>query len=241
MKSIVMKKCERCWLSEVSEMRAIRRTARRASLSMPACGARRLHIDGPAHRGRLRYRSGATLIEMVVSALILSFIVAATAGLYTVGQAQQRTARSYSEAQTDIRTTLRRMTRALRHGYQVVGVSAAGTLAGKASGPDQVIVRVPEPGGGSQSEILFYRSGSGVLYFQRESDAAPGTPLVEGVRALAVHYFRTDIAVGGAIRVPVDADPATATEAEVTLTVERPPAVTTVKAYVTLRNAIVGF
>jgi len=99
---------------------------------------------------------GLSLVEMLVAALVLSFLVASTAAVYQGGEKQQRTARAYSLAQTDIRRALQRITRTARHGYQVVPTSNWGTFAGQSSGMHQLIVEVPEPGTTSRAQVRFY-------------------------------------------------------------------------------------
>lgn len=174
---------------------------------------------------------GMSLIEVILAAMVLSFMVAATARVYQVGEKQQRTARAYSLAQSDIRRGLQRLTRTVRHGYQVVAASA--NFGGASSGLNQVVVEVPEPGGTTRGEIRFYLSG-GTLYAQKQSEAAPGTALVTGVQALELKYYQTDSGTGIASVVA----PALATEVDIKVTAKRDPAVTTVRAYVNLRNAI---
>lgn len=188
---------------------------------------------------RRRDCAGVTLPEVLVTALILAFVVAATAGLYSIGQAQQRTARSYSRVQTDLRSALNRMTRTLRHGYRIVDTSTVGTLTGMSSGTSQTIVEVPQPGAASTAQVRFYRAADGTVYFQRHIDAAPGTPLTGGVQALRFEYLQTTDPGTGLATFPAPA-PGLATEVRITLTANRPPAITTVKAYVTLRNALGG-
>lgn len=186
---------------------------------------------------RARSRRGVTFIEMAVTALVLAFIVAATAGLYNIGQRQQLIGGRYSANQTNMREALRRMTRALRHGYAVVGTSSAGSLSGISSGAGQVVVRVPDPGGATQSDLLFYRSPAGAIYYLGQNDPAPGTKLLDNVQSLTFNYFQTTPS-GTTV---VDATPSQATEVMITMTAVSRPATTTVTAYVNLRNAIGGF
>lgn len=174
-----------------------------------------------------------SLVEVLVAALVLSFLVASTAAVYQGGEKQQRTARAYSLAQTDIRSALQRITRTARHGYKVVPASSSGTFSGQSSGLNQLIVEIPEPGAASRAEVRFYVA-NGRVYAQRNNEAAPGLLLIEGAQTLEFRYYQTDPGTG-ARNV---AAPGSATEVEITLTAVRGPAVTTVKAYVNLRNAI---
>lgn len=177
---------------------------------------------------------GMTLIEVLIVALIMTFLTIGVGMLYTVGQRQQRISNYYSQVQTDMREGLRRVTRTLRHGYEVVGTSTAGTLNGLSSSTSQIIVRVPEPTGAATTyvHIRFYVSGS-VLYSQRQDQSAPGVALLDGVQTLAFNYFDEYGA-------NMNATPTAATRTEIVLTARRGPATTTVRTLVTLRNRSVG-
>src|SRR5690348_17322830 len=64
-----------------------------------------------------RAQRGTSLIELLAVAIILSFLIGATAQFYNVGKAQQRLGQGYSQVQTDLRAALRVATRTIRHGY----------------------------------------------------------------------------------------------------------------------------
>ncbi len=193
--------------------------------------------------------------EMLLSMLILAFLAAATASLYTVGQAQHHTAKGYSQVQTDVRRAMARVTRTIRHGYSVVGTSSLGTLNGLSSAVnDQIIVEVPEPSPSTaKRQIRFYRSNAGVLYYQDHTQAAPGTALMTGLQVpregltsgeaapLTFHYYQSIPDLSGAVTTTnVDANPSLATEVRITITARSAPVSTTVRAYVSLRNSLQG-
>lgn len=187
---------------------------------------------------------GVSLLELVVTTAILSFIVAATARLYFIGQAQQAAARNYSQAQTDLRMALRQVTYAVRHGCQVVTESTgqdslvkAFATADRQSDAGTLTLRVPEPSGATLPyvELQFY-AADGVLYSRRADQSAPGNALLQGVETLAFHYFRTVPQGLGTAAVSVDNAPATATEVQITLAVRRGTVTTQVQTYIMLRN-----
>src|ERR1041385_3230096 len=94
---------------------------------------------------RIHTRRGVTIAELLVVAIVLSFIVGAAMRLYNLAQHQQLQARMYSQAQTDLRTALRRATRAIRHGYAAKATSSKSNFPnGSATSSTQVIVPIPE-------------------------------------------------------------------------------------------------
>src|SRR5437868_3412727 len=141
-------------------------------------------------------RRGVTIIEMLMVAIILSFIVGATMRLYNVGQYQQLQARMYSQAQLDLRVALRRATRTIRHGYSPKATSSKSNFpSDSASSSTQVIVPIPETDSdGTNKEIRVYYS-SGSLYAQRSDETGSGTLLIDGLRTSTAgaefHYFKS--------------------------------------------------
>lgn len=178
---------------------------------------------------------GASLAEFLAVVLILSFVIGATGRLLTVGERQQRLGRGYSQAQSDLREALRVATRALRHGYAVVSPSTETQFPTSVSNADQVIVRVPEPGGGSQVEVRLHVL-NGVLYAQRSDENSPGRALITGVRSAGFAYYVTS----GTVRASSGGNPPAATEVEIALTANRESWSTTVRTLVTMRNRIAG-
>lgn len=182
---------------------------------------------------RLR-RSGATLVEMMSALLILAIISAASFSLYWSGNLAHRRARFYSQAQTDIRQSLRQMTRVIRSANSVLSQGTMGTLAGIASNSNQIVVRLPQ-GGGTFIECRYYVS-NGILYQQRSTDAAPGQALLTGVTGLTFGYVRT---LGG-VRTAVDGAPSAATEVQIEVHACRGSVTTGLTGYVALRTKLAG-
>ena len=177
---------------------------------------------------------GASLVEMMSALLILAIITAASFSLYWTGNQAHRRSRFYSEAQTVTRKTLRQMTRLIRSANSVVSQGTMGTLAGLASGPNQVVVQLPQ-GTGAPIECRYYVS-NGVLYQQLSTDTAPGTALLTGVTGLTFKYVRT---LGG-VRTAVDGAPAVATEVQITIDARRGSVTTGLTGYVALRTKLSG-
>lgn len=203
------------------------------------------------YKTRRRARRGVTLFEMVLAAALLSFLIAGTSLVFNAGQKQQRLSQGYSQDQTDERTALRDMTRAIRHGYGVVNngknmasstnaaLSFLSTSATLSTG-SQIVVNVPQPSPAPQIELKYYLL-NGTVYKQYARDTAPGTALMTGVQRLAFTYYQTQ----GTTRTDVTAtNPETATDILMTLTVVRklannqqglPPKTS---ALVTMRNTV---
>jgi hypothetical protein len=182
-------------------------------------------------------RRGATLLELVASALLLSFVVAAASKLFQVGHASHTMVRHYSQAQSDLREALRRATWGMRHGYGVVATSTAGNFPVQASNTAQAILLLPEPTGSNPAQVqVRYHVTNGILYAQRANEAAPGMALLPGVQNVTFAYYQTN----GATRVPVNGTPALATEVEIQATARRHRWNTKVSTLVNLRNSITG-
>jgi hypothetical protein len=177
-------------------------------------------------------------MEMVVSALILSFVVMATAQLMNGGLRQQKLGREYSQAQTDLREGLARATRAIRHAYEVVNPSTEANFgANTASSAGQVIVRVPEPGGSANPDVeMRFHLSNGTLYAQRDDQTAPGTALMTGVQSLTFNDFQSITGTS----VAMDGTPQQASAVQIRITAVRGSAVTPVETLVTMRNSILG-
>jgi prepilin-type N-terminal cleavage/methylation domain-containing protein len=184
-----------------------------------------------------RTHRGVTLLEMVLTLLILSFVVLGAARLFDAGGKQQRLARGFSQDQTDLREALKHVTENSREGYAIVNPSA--NFGGSApSNASQMIVQIPEPTGAASSkvEVRYYLSG-GTLYQQRADQAAPGTALVTHVDSLAFNYFKYSIGV----RTAVDSTPGTANAFLVTLTLTNEKIQAHASELVVLRNALAPF
>ena len=176
-------------------------------------------------------------MELVLTALILSFILAATAQLYRVGNEQHRIVRHYSQVQVNLREALRRATRTIRHGSAVVTGSTVSNFQVADSTATQLIVVVPEPTGVMPDwiQVRIHLDG-GILYAQRADQAAPGTPLITGVQSVNFDYFQ----VAGTTRAAVNGTPQVANEVQLSVVGRDGNATTRVTTLVNLRNAIAG-
>lgn len=188
-----------------------------------------------------RHRRGATLTELLVSCIIFAFIVAAVGRLYSGGEKQQQMGRTYGTAQTDLRYTLRRMTRAIRHGRTVVPSVTGGNLNGKASGPNSLIVTVPQAGNSADINIYFYKTSDGTLYYWKSVESGPGTALMRGVQTLAFNYYITTRSTSGSsstgtTTTALTSNLGSATEVQIIVTATNGPTTTTAQSYIALRN-----
>lgn len=180
-------------------------------------------------------RRGTSLVEALAVSLILAFVMAASARLLHAGNVQQLLSRGYSQAQTDLRDALRRATRGIRHAFGVVPASSSPTFsAAPNSNASQLIVRLPQPGSAA-IEARYYLS-NGTFYVQRDTDAAPGTPLITGVTQLQFQYLR----VSATTHTDVTGSPGSANEVRIRLTARRETATTPVEALVSMRNSVIG-
>lgn len=211
--------------------------------SLSAASERAPTPDGtPARPLRRRTRPGVSLVELLAVAIILSFLVGATAQFYNTSKAQHQLSRDYSQVQTDLRTALRRVTRTLRHGFAPKHPSTRANFpSGSTSNSTQVIVPIPEAdGAGVNKEIRIYYS-NGSLYAQRSDETGAGTLLINDLNTSPAgaefRYYKT---VAGANPTEVANAPETATEIRITLTGKYGRATTSVVAYVALRNVISG-
>ena len=192
----------------------------------------------PAHSRR--FQRGALLIDALSAVIILTFLVGATAQCYKVGNGQQRLGASYSQVETNLRTALHLITRALRHGNSIVASVSSGNLNGKSSNTSQVIVNTPQTTG---SNILFYVN-NGTFYYQRDSDTSP-TAVITGVQSLTLTYYQTTISTtsGSATtitRTQVNSAPSSATEVQINLNGTYQNVNSNITAYIDLRNKSAG-
>ena len=187
-------------------------------------------------------RAGWSLIELLATSLILSFVIASTVALYTIWERQSLMARNYSQAQTDTRTAFRTIMRTVRHGNYVstVAINAIN------SDDSHVIVNVPQPGN-TAADFVFYTDAGGGLYVQSRTDSSP-TRIISGVTAMRIRYFQTVTTGAGNARVATTTEvpgaPGAANQVQIALTVRSGGAnnnsnaavATTTQAFVTLRN-----
>jgi hypothetical protein len=186
-----------------------------------------------------------------LAAILLSFVVAASANLISVGQRQQRIARNYAQVETDLREALRRATRAVRHGYSVqsptINTSAVLNFADSGvpkllSDSTQVIVKVPEPTGSNPDTVeLRFHLTNGTLYAQRSDQSSPGTALISDVSSLSISYWNTVGTTRTAVNDTTGSNvPSAATEVQFTITAVEDQATTKVSTLVAMRNKIAG-
>lgn len=190
-----------------------------------------------------RAQRAVTFVEMLVAMLILSFIIAAAATFYNTAYEQQRQARGFSRALTDLRSSLRVATRAIRHGFTVVGTTT--NFGNASSSATQLIVTVPEPTGTTPStvQLRYYLSG-GVLYKQRSDQAAPGTALADGITTLTFTYYQTVVTTRNTLPYTVGSTTFgrdNATEVLMTVTATREKVLVRDSALILLRNKALGF
>ncbi|MCW3097140.1 MAG: hypothetical protein JWL77_2758 [Chthonomonadaceae bacterium] len=204
----------------------------------------------PRSRARIRRRTAASLIELLAAVLILSVVMAGVALLYQVNNRVSRRMRNYSLVQTDLRTGLKRATRTIRHGTQVVvsattytpAVTTFTASASRASNTSsQVIVCVPEASGANPAfvEVRLYLS-NGTLYAQRADEGnagTAGTVLLTGISAFTITYWNSSVSP----RATTNGSPQLATEVELSVTAAEPgqgAVSTTVDSLVSLRNYV---
>lgn len=197
-----------------------------------------------------RRRPAFSLIEMLSAVMILSFILAGVALLFQVNNRVSRRMRNYSLVQTDLRAGLKRATRTLRHGTEVVvpataysqAVTTFTAPASRSSNTNsQVTVCVPESSGTSPAyvEVRLYLS-NGTLYAQRANEGnagQPGKALLSGVSALKITYWNSSVSP----RATTNASPQLATEVELSVTAAEPgqgAVSTSADALVSLRNYV---
>ena len=179
---------------------------------------------------------GASLPELLITALLLSFIVGSVARLYSVGKSSHQVSRGYSQNQTDLRTAMRRATRTIRHGGAPVATTTDFGGGTQASDGTQVILQIPDS---SVKVRVYYKSGS--LYAQRSDESAPGTQLITGLTIPSGQQtFRYYQSAGTAPPADVSGSPATATEVKISLWSVRERVQTGITTYVALRNRIAG-
>ncbi|MCS6776139.1 MAG: hypothetical protein RMJ43_03125 [Chloroherpetonaceae bacterium] len=195
-------------------------TARRPSPGSPTCAA-------------------FSLIEMLISVVLLCFVVGGTALLFSAGYRQQQQGFHDSEVQSELSAALRTMLRVVRHGRTIVARSlqARFPATARTSNARQIIVQVPEPAGAHNDTVeIRLHVSDGTLYAQRADEAPPGRALMTGVTAMAITYYRT---VAGE-RVTADRAPGSATEVQILLRAQIAGVARSTNGYAVLRNRLVA-
>jgi hypothetical protein len=133
------------------------------------------------------------------------------------------------------------MTRAIRHGSVVVPSVTGGNLDGKVSGPNSLIVTVPQATGSADINIYFYKTSDGTLYYWTSAESGPGTALMTGVQTLTFNYYTTTLSTSGSgstgtTTTAITSNLGSATEVQIIVTATNGPATTTAQSYIALRN-----
>ena len=209
------------------------------------------NLKSEIFRDRKQSKRGFSLVEALGSLIIMSMIVGATVKMYSTGAKNQRDDRSYTQAQTDLRTALLHITRTVRHS---IGVQMSSAQTNFASAPNssstQIIVAVPQPGNAGTDYVRIYRDATtGNIYAQRQDAVGAGSKILDGPSSMTINYFQTTINSTGPSTAASDGAPDSATEVQINLGVTRGNKTTTVTygsvtsssvAYITMRNTILS-
>lgn len=192
---------------------------------------------------RPRRSRGVTLVELVITFVILAFISLGTIQLYRVGDQQQRVARLYSDAQSSAREGLRRIMRTARHASAAESNVTFTGLGAVSSGAAQLVVATPPAGGGAGTDHILFRLSGTTLYAQRSTESAPGTAIATGVQSVSFTYYQTTVtSTGTQVNDVTSSSPTSATEVNIALTMPVFNGQTTTRtAYVAMRNRSPGF
>ncbi|MFY7954068.1 MAG: hypothetical protein ACOVT5_16315 [Armatimonadaceae bacterium] len=131
-----------------------------------------------------------TLLESLLTLLIVSFVIAASGMLFSALMRQQQVVREVSKGDEILGDAFRTVVRVVRHGRMVVVDSPV--FGSGASAADRLTVQVPEPDGTVPENVAIqFRVVDGVLLKRRADEASPGTALAPGAVDLqVVYYFR---------------------------------------------------
>ena len=111
-------------------------------------------------------------------------------------------------------------------------IPGAGNLSAATTDASNIIVEVPEPGGGSHVHVRFYLS-NGTLYSQRQDEASPGTRVVDNIQSMNFKYWQSF----GAFRTELVSGFENATDVEILLVTARNGVSTSTSALVGMRNS----
>jgi len=138
--------------------------------------------------GTVRTRRAVALVEALAAAGIFAFVVASTGLLFQAVMRKQTAARDLSRGLTEQRRAIALLSKVGRHALRVV--PSTPEFGNAASGANQLIVEVPEPTGRTPATVLVrFHVAGGVLHKQRSDQAAPGTPILDGVASVSYRYF----------------------------------------------------
>ena len=127
-------------------------------------------------------QKGMTLIELMITTVILCIIILGLVVFFTGGVRSWITGQSQLEAQRNARQAMESMVREIRHGESIVGNSD----------DDTIIVSVPALGSELAYNITYDLSGTTI--------SRGGNPLISNVQSLILEYYESD---GTQIATPV--------------------------------------
>lgn len=130
-------------------------------------------------------QKGMTLIELMITMVILSVIILGLVVFFTGGARSWITGQYQLEAQRNARQAMESMVREIRHGESIVGNSD----------DDTIIVSVPALGSGSAYNVTYDLSGTTI--------SRGSNPLISNVQSLILEYYESD---GTQIASPVPAN-----------------------------------
>ena len=119
-------------------------------------------------------QKGMTLIELMITTVILCIIILGLVVFFTGGVRSWITGQSQLEAQRNARQAMESMVREIRHGESIVGNSD----------DDTIIVSVPALGSELAYNITYDLSGTTI--------SRGGNPLISNVQSLILEYYESD-------------------------------------------------
>jgi len=132
----------------------------------------------------IKTQKGMTLIELMITTVILCIIILGLVVFFTGGVRSWITGQSQLEAQRNARQAMESMVREIRHGESIVGNSD----------DDTIIVSVPALGSELAYNITYDLSGTTI--------SRGGNLLISNVQFLMLEYYKSD---GTQIAAPVPA------------------------------------
>lgn len=129
-------------------------------------------------------QKGVTLIELMVTMVVLSVIILGLVVFFTGGVRSWITGQYQLEAQRNARQAMESIVREIRHGESIVGNSD----------DDTIIVSVPDLGSGAYN-VTYDLSGTTI--------SRGSNPLISNVQSLILEYYESD---GTQIASPVPVD-----------------------------------
>jgi len=119
-------------------------------------------------------QKGMTLIELMITMVILSFIILGLVVFFTGGTRSWITGQYQLEAQRNARQAMESMVREIRHGESIVGNSDS----------DTIIVSIPALGSESAYNVTYDLSGTTI--------SRGSNPLISNMQSLLLEYYESD-------------------------------------------------